>query len=65
MNGEHLKACVCSDKFNLPIMITNYDKYDEWFVLCDFCGNKSKRVHKNEEYAAFYWNEFQYKRGKL
>ncbi len=37
------------------------EDWTEWWVECDFCGNKTKK-YNSEEIAEFKWNEFQYKR---
>lgn len=61
-NGEYIRDCLCHSEFNMPMHLCN-ETFDKYWVECDSCGNKTKEFNSEKD-AAFYWNEFQYKRNK-
>ena len=56
------RDCLCDSKHNLVMeMATPLWPDGPFWVLCDYCGNKTK-VYDRSEDAEFKWNEFQYAR---
>jgi len=57
-----LRACGCSERFSLPIMMPVTETNEEgflvpvgWYVVCDNC-HRATRVCDTDEHAEFRWN---------